>query len=144
MPLSLIVRSQINSYVRDKRGRLLKETISQIEDIRAEEQQLTTQLEEVRAVINAIEKEVNEGGSFIGDLRENLRVRKLVQDIAETQRQIDECDMEAAAKARRNFNDQYQKEKDRETAMQTKVCLSQFLVWSILSASRSMANSRES
>lgn len=119
MPL-LIISS--NRYVREKRARLLKDAISQIEDLHAEIQQFNSQLEAARTTIGGIEKEIHESGASMANLRENIRVRKLVKDIATTQAQIDTYDMEEAAKAKRIFQEKYQKEKDRETEMQSKVC----------------------
>jgi DNA repair protein RAD50 len=55
------------------------------------------------------------------NLRENLRVRKLMRDIVETQAEIDSLDMEQAAKAKRHFEEKYKVEKQRETQMQSQV-----------------------
>jgi hypothetical protein len=56
------------------------------------------------------------------NLRENIRVRKLGKEIDATQAEIDAMDMEQAAKARRQFDQKYNVEKQRETEMQSKVC----------------------
>ena len=56
------------------------------------------------------------------NLRENIRVRKLSKEIDTTQAEIDAMDMEQAAKARRQFDQKYNMEKQRETEMQSKVC----------------------
>ena len=55
------------------------------------------------------------------NLHGNIRIRKLIRDIAATQAEIDSYDMEGAAKAKRNFEDRYQTEKQKETEMQSKV-----------------------
>jgi len=55
------------------------------------------------------------------NLRENIRVRKLAKEIDTTQAEIDAMDMEQAAKARRQFDQKYNVEKQRETEMQSKV-----------------------
>lgn len=85
------------------------------------------QVEEVRSAIQGIDKEINEAGASMANLRENIRVRKLIKDITDTQAQINTYDMEEAAKAKRNFNEKYQVEKARETELQGLVrtfCLS--------------------
>jgi DNA repair protein RAD50 len=61
------------------------------------------------------------------NLRENRRIRKLESDIQATQREIDSCDLEGAAKAKRNFEEKYQPEKDRENEIQQRVTKPQFL-----------------
>lgn len=57
----------------------------------------------------------------MANLRENLRVRKLVKDIAATAEEIATYDMEEAAKARRNFQEKYNVEKEKETQKQSDV-----------------------
>jgi DNA repair protein RAD50 len=68
-----------------------------------------------------LDKEINEGGAALANLRENRRIRKLQSDIQATQKEIDSCDLEGAAKAKRNFEEKYQPEKDRENEMQQRV-----------------------
>ena len=48
-------------------------------------------------------------------------MRKLAKEIDVTQAEIDAMDMEQAAKARRQFDQKYNLEKQRETEMQSKV-----------------------
>lgn len=84
-------------------------------------QQLGLKIEGVRETAAQVEKEINEGGSTVSGLRDNLRMRKLIKDIAATQAEIDGCDMESAAKAKRTFEGRFQVEKQRETEMQSKV-----------------------
>jgi len=57
----------------------------------------------------------------LSNLRENRRIRKLQSDIQATQKEIDSCDLEGAAKAKHNFEEKYQPEKDRENEMQQRV-----------------------
>jgi len=74
-----------------------------------------------RKTIADVDKEINEGGAFMAKLRDNLRIRNLMSDINDTQNQIDSYDMDEAAKAKRNFDEKYSVEKNRETEMQSKV-----------------------
>lgn len=111
----------IRRHVRDKRGRLLTETIQEIEDLQSKIEDFNKDLESLRAVMNAIDKEINQSGASVANLRENIRVRRLIKDIAATQAKIDTFDMEEAAKAKRNFQEKYPIEKQRETDMQSKV-----------------------
>lgn len=53
-------------------------------------------------------------------MRENLRIRRLRQDIAATQAEIDSIDLEEAAKAKRIFDEKYNVEKQKETQLQSK------------------------
>lgn len=108
-------------YIREKRGRLLTECAEKVDHYESEIQDLGLKIETVRENIAQIDREINESGSTVSNLRDNLRIRKLVKDIAATQAEIDSHDMESAAKAKRNFEDRYQVEKQRETDMQSKV-----------------------
>jgi DNA repair protein RAD50 len=83
-----------------------------------------------------LDKEINEGGAALTNLRENRRIRKLQNDIQATQKEIDSCDLEGAAKAKRNFEEKYQPEKDRENEMQQRVTHLNFPQFSILRSAR--------
>ncbi|KAL4080977.1 P-loop containing nucleoside triphosphate hydrolase protein [Scleroderma citrinum] len=110
----------VDRYIREKRGRVLAECAEKIEHYESEIHDLGLKIETVRENIASIDREINESGSSVSNLRDNLRIRKLVKDIAATQAEIDSHDMESAAKAKRNFEDRYQVEKQRETEMQSK------------------------
>ena len=82
---------------------------------------LEQELEKHRQQINAIGKEIAEEGAFIVRLRENERFRKLKKNLRENQEKIQSYDMEAAAKARRQFDEKYGPAKKRESELQAKV-----------------------
>ncbi|OAX38147.1 hypothetical protein K503DRAFT_770797 [Rhizopogon vinicolor AM-OR11-026] len=110
----------VERYIRDKRARLLAECADKIEQFEQDIKDLVTNIENVRDDIAKIDREISESGSLVANLRDNIRIRKLARDIAATQAEIDSYDMEGAAKAKRNFEDRYQVEKQRETEMQSK------------------------
>jgi DNA repair protein RAD50 len=112
------------SYVREKHSRRLQEAEEQIQSYEAEISRLTKQSEDIRDAIAEIDKEINEGGARVASLRENLRVRKLIQDIDETDREVKSYDIESAAKAQRQFDEKYNAEKKKEMDMQNKVGVS--------------------
>lgn len=109
------------SYVKDKRARDLEDCATKVESRDNELQDLSDQIETVREVITGIDKEINESGASVANLRENIRVRKLSKDIQDTQAEIDSHDMEEAAKARRNYQDKYKLAKDKENELNTTV-----------------------
>ncbi|KAG1844660.1 hypothetical protein DFJ58DRAFT_26251 [Suillus subalutaceus] len=110
----------VERYIRDKRARLLGECADKIEQFEQDIRDLVTNIENTRDAIAKIDREISESGSLMANLHGNIRIRKLSRDIAATQAEIDSCDMEGAAKAKRNFEDRYQVEKQRETEMQSK------------------------
>lgn len=82
---------------------------------------LTKELEEARAKLAKINKEIDESGASMANLRDNIRARMLVKKIAVIQEEIDQFDLEEAARAKRNFEEKYQVEKEKETELQVKV-----------------------
>ena len=109
-------------YIREKRSRQLKECEQRITEHESKIGKLATDIESARDMVAIIDKEVNESNASMTNLRENIRVRKLAKEIDVTQAEIDAMDMEQAAKARRQFDQKYNLEKQRETEMQSKVC----------------------
>ncbi|CCM03496.1 uncharacterized protein FIBRA_05630 [Fibroporia radiculosa] len=114
------INKTIEKYVRERKARRLKECNEKIEEHETEIQRLGLQLEDIRSTIHLIDKEISESGASVANLRENLRIRRLRQDIAATQDEIDLIDLEEAAKAKRIFEEKYNVEKQRETHIQSK------------------------
>ncbi|KAI0304359.1 hypothetical protein B0F90DRAFT_1666864 [Multifurca ochricompacta] len=110
----------IERYIRDKRGKKLQDCADAIARYEAKIQEYRLEIEEIRKTVAKLDKEINEGGAALTNLRENRRIRKLQSDIQVTQKEIESCDLEGAAKAKRNFEEKYQPEKDRENEMQQK------------------------
>lgn len=78
-------------------------------------------IEALRKSKSAIEKEIHESDSFLSNLRENERIRKLRRDIKANEEKIAAFDIEEAAKARRQFDEKYAAEKKREGGMEAEV-----------------------
>lgn len=111
----------INRYVRNKSAKALKDCTESIENLEQQIQRFVMAIEEVREAIAKLDKEINESGASVSNLRENIRMRKLVRDIVITQEEIDSYDMEEAAKAKRKFEEQYNVKKALESELQSKV-----------------------
>ncbi|PCH40037.1 hypothetical protein WOLCODRAFT_162047 [Wolfiporia cocos MD-104 SS10] len=113
------MNDNVKRYSSNRRGQLLRECNQQIEDCELQIQSLTRELEGLRIGIEALDKEINESNSSLINLRENLRLRKLKQDIAATEAEIDALDLEEAARAKRIFDEKYNAEKQKETRLQS-------------------------
>ncbi|KAJ6559188.1 hypothetical protein DFH09DRAFT_921753 [Mycena vulgaris] len=109
----------VENYVRNRRDQRRQECADKSEEVEAEIAELERNLESSRLVIKSIDKEINESGSSLAALRENIRVRKLAREIKENQAKIDAEDIEGAAKAKRNFEEKYGPAKNKETQLQT-------------------------
>jgi DNA repair protein RAD50 len=110
-----------HSYVRNKSAKALKECSENIEQFQKEIQDLVRAIEDARAVVSKLDKEINESGASVTNLRSNVRLRRLIRDIAEIQNEIDSHDMDEAAKAKRTFEDQYKVKKAQESELQSRV-----------------------
>ncbi len=54
-------------------------------------------------------------------MQENIRIRQLARQVKDIQDKIDGFDLEAAARARRNFEEKYGPEKEKEQKLQASV-----------------------
>lgn len=111
----------IERYVRDKRDRRLKECTAKIEELVNQLAELDRKRDEADKEGEGISKEIHESTATLSNLRDNIRARKLVKDITNTQAEINQYDIEEAAKAKRLFEERYMLEMDKETELQGKV-----------------------
>ncbi|TBU46351.1 hypothetical protein BD309DRAFT_1078711 [Dichomitus squalens] len=100
-----------------QRVRELNELIDE-KELEVREQALT--LEQIRAKLGDIDKEISEAAVTLANLRENIRFRRLKRDLAATEAELDAIDMEEAAKAKRIWTEKWNVEKQKETELQTK------------------------
>ena len=119
--LNLFVNYPIR-YVRNKVAKSLKECAENVELYEEKIKSLTDDVEKIRNSIATIEKTINESGTSVVNLRENLRLQKLRGTIVQTQQEIDSYDIEEASKAKRTFNEQWQVKKAQESNLHGKVC----------------------
>lgn len=84
-------------------------------------QDLNKRLNDIRDVMTDIQKEINESGASVANLRDNIRARRLLKQINEVQTEIDSHDMEEMAKARRNFDEKYKLAKEKEDNLRVEV-----------------------
>ena len=108
-------------YVRNRRARELQRCEESIESCEESIAEYESQIEEIRKTKSEMEKQIHESDSFLSNLRDNERMRKLRRSIAENKEKIDAFDMEEAAKARRQFDEKYAVEKKREGDMEAEV-----------------------
>ncbi|KAH8114569.1 AAA domain-containing protein [Phellopilus nigrolimitatus] len=108
----------IEAYIRNRRARELQRCEESIGTCEENVKKHEAMIEQIRNSKAEIEKEIHESDSFLSNLRDNERIRRLRRDIATNKEEIDAFDMEEAAKARRQFNDKYAAEKKREGDME--------------------------
>lgn len=112
------------SYIKERRGRELESISERVQELNLELQELDKQLGTVREIIADIQKEINESGASVANLRDNIRGRRLIKQIGEVQAEIESHDMEEMAKARRNFEEKYKLAKEKEDNLRVEVGIS--------------------
>lgn len=113
--------SGFRRYVRGRRAKLLEQSIAGIAETEEKIANCEHTVEEMRVSVSKREKEIHESDSFLSNLRENERLRRLRKAIEENKTKIDAFDMEEAARARRQFDEKYTEEKKREGDMEAEV-----------------------
>lgn len=120
------------SYIKERRGRELESISERVQELNLELQELDKQLGTVREIIADIQKEINESGASVANLRDNIRGRRLIKQIGEVQAEIESHDMEEMAKARRNFEEKYKLAKEKEDNLRVEVGISTLSVFRFL------------
>ncbi|KAJ7175865.1 P-loop containing nucleoside triphosphate hydrolase protein [Mycena filopes] len=105
----------VESYVRHRRDEKRQECIEKAEQVEAEILELERNLDSARAVIKGLEKEINESGSYTATLRENIRVRKLMQEIKSQLKSL-EADLKDFKEINKKYTDQLIKVKMSDMA----------------------------
>jgi DNA repair protein RAD50 len=111
----------IERFMREGVERKLQDCAEKKEDLEAELNEFTQRINEAKAALESLDLEARSGESTLANLRQNIQFRKLAKQITSTQSEIDAFDMEEAAKARRNFEEKYPKEKEREEQLHSKL-----------------------
>ncbi|KIK52043.1 hypothetical protein GYMLUDRAFT_372486 [Collybiopsis luxurians FD-317 M1] len=114
------LQKHVERYVQQRREQRQRECEAQLEDSNVEIKKLEKLVEEARERIAKIDKEINESGSTLSNLRDNVRLRKIAKQIQETQTEMDSYDIDEAARAKRNFSDQWKAKQDVEERLQQK------------------------
>jgi DNA repair protein RAD50 len=107
--------------VREKGARRFRDCLEEIKRHEALIKDYSNELDVLRKEIAEVEKEINEGGASLANLRDNLRVRKLRAEITATIEELESMDMEEAAKAKRNFDEKFPAEQKRENDLSAQV-----------------------
>ena len=99
----------------------MRETESELEEIKRE---LGVSAETIRKIDQATKKldtEENQASNLRSQISANLGYRQELREIQRVQKELDEIDLEAAAKARREFNSKYKAMLEDENEKQGKV-----------------------
>lgn len=69
----------------------------------------------------AVQKDIDQGGARLSNLRDNLRLRRLRRRIEKTEAEIAALPMEEAAKSKQTFDTQWEARCRRENDIKAKV-----------------------
>ncbi|TFK64624.1 hypothetical protein BDN72DRAFT_963073 [Pluteus cervinus] len=112
------LNKDIEQYAKGRGKMQLAESQARIDETEARRQQILKEIDTVRAAVEAFQKEIYLSQVTVNNLQKNLTLRKLVREIADIQRQIEEINIEEMAKNRRNFEEQYAVLKTQEETLQ--------------------------
>ncbi|KAL0567094.1 DNA repair protein rad50 [Marasmius crinis-equi] len=108
------MNKDIERYVRDRKEERMRECHEKLGEQELRVKELTEHEKQCRKDIEMVDKELSESTLFQKNLRDNIRTLKLAQQIEATQAEINEFDMEKAAKAKRDFKEKWPGFKQRE------------------------------
>lgn len=108
-------------YVKERKARDLDECLIKIQQVEDEVAEATSNLEASRMVIKKAEREISESNATFANIRDNRRVRKLQKEIVDIQAKIEACDVEEAARAKRNYESQWAKRNAEEERLNNRV-----------------------
>ncbi|KAK0201990.1 hypothetical protein DFS33DRAFT_1037600 [Desarmillaria ectypa] len=101
-----------------RRAQKLAENERRSEQADLEIKECMDNLQKSRDSITQLDREIGGGDAKRANLQENIRIRQLARQVKDIQDKIDGLDLEAAARARRNFEEKYGPEKEKEQKLQ--------------------------
>lgn len=114
------------AYLLEGNDRKMRETESQIEEVKREIATGTEARAAIDATISALQTDIAKSDALRNNISNNLRYRSSETEIHKVQEEIDGIDIEGAAKSRKEFNTVYKKNIDLEADTQAQV--SPFLI----------------
>ncbi|KAK0221652.1 P-loop containing nucleoside triphosphate hydrolase protein [Armillaria fumosa] len=112
------IHKDVERYVMQRRAQKLTENERRSEQADLEIKECMDSLQKCRESITQLDREIGGGDAKRANLQENIRIRQLARQVKDIQDKIDGLDLEAAARARRNFEEKYGPEKEKEQKLQ--------------------------
>ncbi|KAK0464292.1 P-loop containing nucleoside triphosphate hydrolase protein [Desarmillaria tabescens] len=112
------IHKDVERYVMQRRAQKLAENERRSEQADLEIKECMDSLQKCRDAITQLDREIGGGDAKRANLQENIRIRQLARQVKDIQDKIDSLDLEAAARARRNFEEKYGPEKEKEQKLQ--------------------------
>ncbi|PBK97431.1 hypothetical protein ARMGADRAFT_987149 [Armillaria gallica] len=112
------IHKDVERYVMQRRAQKLAENERRSEQADLEIKECMDSLQKCRESITQFDREIGGGDAKRANLQENIRIRQLARQVKDIEDKIAGLDLEAAARARRNFEEKYGPEKEKEQKLQ--------------------------
>lgn len=106
-----------------KGAKLLEECDETLGEMEEEIEDLKKKSEVSLTASRKLETEIAQGDADLANLRGNVRIRKMVKDIADTRTELGKIDLDDAARSRRNFESKWKEGKEEEERLNNEVGL---------------------
>ena len=110
------------SYVTEGNDRKIRETETQLEDVKTDIAASTDAIKKIDEAIATLQDELSRANSLRTNISANMRYRNELKEIEKVQAELDEIDLVQASRARREFNIKYagmmEEEKNKQNAWQ--------------------------
>lgn len=111
-----------SSYISEGNDRKIRDNEAQIDDLKREISSANEARVNIDATIQTLQSEEATAGNLKTNIASNLNYREQLRAISKVQEELDGIDVEAAAKARREFETKYAAKVEEENTVHSKVC----------------------
>ena len=127
-------------YKAEGNDRKITQNEEQIEDIKREINMGNDARATIESTIAGLQDDLSRASSLNQNISANLRYRNEDKEIQKVQDELDEIDIESAARARKDFNARFKEKLEEETNVKDKVC--ETWTWFTASLKRTSGNWR--
>lgn len=91
--------------------------IDKIKDLQSQTSSVQAEIKEIEAQISTVDKDLNESNATERNILDNLRYRQLGRDLLHIEEDLNKLDLDAASKARKDFESKYHDQKQIENSL---------------------------
>jgi DNA repair protein RAD50 len=113
--------SACQNYIAEGNDRKMRENETHLADVRREITNLQTQRNKIDTELSEIQDQISQAQVTRKNIRNNLDYREEIREITKVETELDDLDLDAAHKARSEFNSVYKKKMEEETSVSSQV-----------------------
>lgn len=123
-------------YIKDQGEQRLKDCRRRVAEHQDGIQQILGEVEKMRAEVETLGTEVSSASTTLSNLKDNIRLRKISNDIAATAAELEGLNLDEASRAREQFDEKYPRAKASEEEATRQVSRKTFTLEFTFSLSR--------